>query len=66
LKLNKKFILKSLLEDLNMVKRPKNMCLTNHKIKNKLNIKHIDINKEISKLKYDYFNLNYLKTKKLK
>ena len=63
---NSKFIIKSLLKDLNMVKRPKNMHLTNYKLKNKLKIKNIDINNEISKLKYDYLNKNYLKTKRLK
>ena len=63
--LDKNLIKRSNLEDLNIVKRPKNMYLANNKLKSKLKIKRISLDSQISKLRYDYLKRTHIKNLKI-
>jgi dTDP-4-dehydrorhamnose reductase len=64
-KLNKNLIQPIKLNDLKLVKRPKNMFLSNSKLKKKLKIKKLTLDREISKLKYDYMKRIHIKNIKI-
>jgi hypothetical protein len=63
--LNKNLIQPIKLNDLKLVKRPKNMFLSNSKLKKKLKIKKLTLDREISKLKYDYMKRIHIKNIKI-
>ena len=64
-KLNENLIRPTKLNDLKLVKRPKNMFLSNKKLKKKLKIKKLTLDREISKLKYDYIKRIHIKNIKI-
>lgn len=64
-KLNQNLINRVKLDDLNLVKRPKNMFLVNNKLKKKLKIKKISLDREIFKLRYDYMKRIHIKNIKI-
>lgn len=63
--LDQKLIKRSNLKKLNIVKRPKNMCLANNKLKSKLKIKRISLDTQISKLRYDYLKRTHIRNLKI-
>jgi dTDP-4-dehydrorhamnose reductase len=64
-KLNQNLINRVKLDDLNLVKRPKNMYLVNNKLKKRLKIKKISLDREIFKLRYDYMKRIHIRNKKI-